>query len=74
MHNDYDKGAYLLEMPLKQGSYNYRYVAIPRKGLRKPDPSVIEGNKHETRNEYRVQVWYRPIGGRYDRLLSDITF
>ncbi len=74
MHYDYDKGAYLLEMPLKQGSYNYRYVAIPRKGLRKPDPSVIEGNKHETRNEYRVQVWYRPIGGRYDRLLSDITF
>lgn len=71
MHYDYDKGAYLLEMPLKQGSYNYRYVALPRSGIHRPDPSVIEGNKHETRNEYRVQVWYRPIGERYDRLVSE---
>ncbi len=73
MHYDYHRGAYLLEMPLKQGSYNYRYVAVPKKGNRKPDPSMIEGNKHETRNEYRVQVWYRPIGARYDRLISDET-
>lgn len=71
MHYDYNRGAYLLEKPLKQGSYNYRYVAVPRRGNRKPDPSLIEGNKHETRNEYRVQVWYKPLGGRYDRLLSD---
>ncbi|MDE5870660.1 MAG: DUF5103 domain-containing protein, partial [Muribaculaceae bacterium] len=74
MHYDYHQGAYLLEMPLKQGSYNYRYVAVPRKGNRKPDPSLIEGNKHETRNEYRVQVWYRPIGARYDRLIADQLF
>ncbi|MDE6512236.1 MAG: hypothetical protein K2L00_09140, partial [Muribaculaceae bacterium] len=69
-----DKGGYYLEMPLKQGSYNYRYAAVPRRGQRHPDPSVIEGNKHETRNEYRVQVWYRPIGGRYDRLIADQLF
>ena len=74
MTYDYRQGAYLLEMPLKQGSYNYRYVAVPRHGDRHPDPSVIEGNKHETRNEYRVQVWYRPVGARYDRLLADQTF
>lgn len=73
MHYDYNQGAYLLEMPLKQGSYNYRYVAVPRQGNRRPDPSLIEGNKHETRNEYRIQVWYRPIGARYTRLLSDQT-
>ncbi len=73
MHYDYNRGVYLLEMPLKQGSYNYRYVAVPRKGTRRPDPSIIEGNKHETRNEYRVQVWYRPIGARYTRLISDQT-
>ena len=71
MHYDYNQGAYMLEMPLKQGSYNYRYVAVPRRGNRQADPSLIEGNKHETRNEYRVQVWYRPIGGRYDRLIGD---
>lgn len=71
MHYDYSQGAYTLEMPLKQGSYNYRYAAVPRRGNRQADPSLIEGNKHETRNEYRVQVWYRPIGGRYDRLIGD---
>ena len=70
---DYSQQAYLLEMPLKQGSYNYRYVAVPRRGLRRPDPSLIEGDKYETRNEYRVQVWYRPIGSRYDRLIADHT-
>ena len=74
MRYDYGEGAYLLEMPLKQGSYNYRYVAVPRHGDRRPDPSVIEGDKHETRNEYRVQVWHRPIGSRYDRLIADQLF
>ncbi len=74
MHYDYNQGAYLLEMPLKQGSYNYRYVAVPRRSNPKPDPSIIEGNKHETRNEYRVQIWYRPIGARYSRLISDEIF
>lgn len=71
MHYDYNQGAYKLEMPLKQGSYNYRYVAVPRRGNRQADPSLIEGNKYETRNEYRVQVWYRPIGSRHDRLVGD---
>lgn len=71
MRYDYNEGAYLLEMPLKQGSYNYRYVAVARHGNRQADPSVIEGNKYETRNEYRVQVWYKPIGARYERLIAD---
>ena len=74
MRYDYDQGAYMLEMPLKQGSYNYRYVAVPRRGNRHPDPSLIEGNKYETRNEYRIQLWYRPIGARYSRLISDESF
>ena len=32
MHYDYNEGAYLLELPMKQGSYNYRYVGVPRSG------------------------------------------
>ncbi|MDE6022240.1 MAG: DUF5103 domain-containing protein, partial [Muribaculaceae bacterium] len=71
MFYNYNEGVYQLELPLKQGSYNYRYVAVPRHGQRKPDSSLIEGDKHETRNEYRVQVWYHPIGGRYERLIAD---
>lgn len=71
MRYDYGSGAYVLEMPLKQGSYNYRYVAVPRNGG-KPESDVIEGNKYETRNEYRVQVWYKPPGARAERLISDV--
>lgn len=75
MRYDHSLGAYLLEMPLKQGSYNYRYAAMPRRRpAAVPDSSLIEGNKHETRNEYRVQVWYRPMGARADRLISDTIF
>lgn len=71
MHYDYIDGAYHLEMPLKQGSYNYRYVVIPHNGTSAPDSSLIEGDKYETRNEYRIQVWYNPRGSRYSRLISD---
>lgn len=71
MRYDYNSGAYELEMPLKQGSYNYRYVAVPRGGGA-PTSSVIEGDKYETRNEYRVQVWYHPAGARAERLISDV--
>lgn len=73
MHYDYASGTYRLEMPLKQGSYNYRYVVVPRHGSPTPGSSLIEGDKYETRNEYRVQVWYHPVGARYQRLLSDTT-
>lgn len=72
MHYDYGSGTYRLKKPLKQGSYNYRYVAVPRHGNRTPDLSIIEGDKYETRNEYRVQVWYYPIGARYSKLVSDV--
>jgi len=64
---------YELEMLLKQGSYNYQYLAVPHgggEGEYKPDHSVIEGNKYETLNEYDVEVWYRPPGARADRLLT----
>lgn len=73
MRYDYNAGVYRLELPVKQGSYNYRYVAIPRDGDRQPDPSLIEGNKYETRNEYRIQIWYDPPGARYSRLITDTT-
>lgn len=71
MRYDHNSGAYKLEMPMKQGSYNYRYVAIPYGGG-EPTSGVIEGNKYETRNEYRVQVWYHPPGARAERLISDV--
>lgn len=66
---DYDRsaGAYRLNLPLKQGAYNYRFVAVDRRtGL--PDEGLIEGNFHQTVNEYTIKVYYRPRSGRGYRL------
>lgn len=65
---DPDTRLYQTQIPLKQGSYNYQYVAVPRGG--KPDASLIEGDKFETQNEYQIFVYLRTPGSRYDRLLS----
>lgn len=56
-------GRYEKVMMLKQGAYNYQYVA---------DPPVfnIEGDFYPTVNEYLVLVYYRAPGERYDRLLG----
>lgn len=73
LHYDHSGGVYRIEMPMKQGSYNYRYVAVPRHGKRIPDSSLIEGNKYETRNEYQIEVWYQTPTARASRLLGTAT-
>jgi len=72
MKYDRETGAYILTAPLKQGSYNYRYVAKAR-GTEDAtvDSGVIEGDFYETRNEYRIKVFYREPGSRGDRLIAD---
>lgn len=70
---DHEAQAYRTEIPMKQGSYNYRYTAVPRHGKRIPDSSLIEGNKYETRNEYQVEVWYSTPTSRAARLISTAT-
>lgn len=66
-------GAYTLQMPLKQGAYNYQYVVRPAGTAGIPLPEPIEGNFHETQNEYTVNVWFRPPGARGDRLVGSRT-
>ncbi|MDE7180197.1 MAG: DUF5103 domain-containing protein [Muribaculaceae bacterium] len=70
MTYDSAAGGYVLEIPLKQGAYNYQYVARPVGSVAAPSPSLIEGNKYETDNEYSVEVFYRPPGARGDRLVG----
>lgn len=67
------KGGYELQIPLKQGAYNYQYV-VRSKGENVPEStSVIEGNKYETENEYNIYVYLRKPGDRYDRLIGYST-
>lgn len=63
---DRHRGVYMADIPLKQGSYNYRYVMKPENGP--SDASMIEGDKYETQNEYLVLLYLRLPGGRTDRL------
>ena len=57
---------------LKQGHYNYRYLFVAN-GETKGQLSVTEGNYFQTENEYTILVYYRPMGGRFDRLTGKTT-
>jgi len=85
MHYDAETGTYHKAMLLKQGAYNYQYLAMPKNasdggGSRRPlfanntdtaaVTAVVEGDYYQTVNEYLVAVYYRAPGERYDRLLG----
>lgn len=69
MRYEPETGLYTLALPLKQGSYNYQYVAV-KDGETKGSTALIEGNKYETQNEYDVSVYYRSPTSRADRLIG----
>lgn len=60
---------YELTLPLKQGSYNYQFLAVPH-GSNVGDSSLIEGDHYETVNEYVIKVYYRKPGSRADKMLG----
>lgn len=62
-------GQYEKAMLLKQGHYNYQYLAVPPGG-RSGTTSVIEGNKYQTVNEYLIKVYARGPMDRTDRLIG----
>jgi hypothetical protein len=53
---------------LKQGFYNYKYVAVNKNGLL--DEGAVSGNFHQTENNYKVIVYYRDLGARYDQIIG----
>ena len=68
MQYNTDRGIYETKLLLKQGFYNYKYVTIDDKGnLNEGD---ISGNFWQTENNYKVLVYHRELGGRYDRLIG----
>lgn len=73
MSYDRDTHKYRAQMPLKQGSYNYQYVVVPRGKDSEGNSSLIDGDKFETSNEYQTAVYFTPPGARYDRLIGFTT-
>lgn len=71
---DYNEqtGRYETAMLLKQGAYNYQYLVRPA-GSACALTSPVEGDFYNTVNEYRIAVYHRLPGDRYDRLLGYYT-
>ena len=67
MEYDAEQKCYYLYMYLKQGGYDYMYYVVR---ANKVTTLPLEGSHWQTRNEYRVWVYYRPFGGRYDQLVG----
>jgi hypothetical protein len=72
MSYNYEKKAYELEIPLKQGYYDYTYAFI-RDGEVSADIGYIEGNHYETENDYHIFIYYRDNSSRYDKLIGVST-
>lgn len=63
-----DRGLYETNFKLKQGFYNYKYVILKADGTL--DEGRISGNFWQTENNYKVLVYYRNLGARYDRIVG----
>lgn len=53
---------------LKQGVYNYKYIAVDAAG--QVLKNGVGGSHWETENDYYALVYYRKFGERYDRLVG----
>ena len=63
-----ESNAYEAEMKLKQGFYNYKYVTVDPQGT--IDEGRISGNFWQTENNYKVLIYYRDLGARFDELIG----
>ncbi|MDE6267650.1 MAG: DUF5103 domain-containing protein [Muribaculaceae bacterium] len=64
-----DSRAYELTMMLKQGAYDYQYLAV-EDGASQGITRLIEGDYYNTSNAYDVAVYYRIPSERHDRLAA----
>ncbi|MGS2725145.1 type IX secretion system plug protein [Psychroserpens sp. BH13MA-6] len=63
-----ESGRYEVAIKLKQGFYNYKYVVVDKNG--KLNEGLISGNFWQTENNYKVLVYYRDLGARFDELIG----
>ncbi len=63
-----EEGVYSKAIKLKQGFYNYKYVIVDKDG--NIDEHTIGGSFWQTENNYKVLVYYRELGTRYDKIIG----
>lgn len=66
-YDDNDK-VYKCSILIKQGFYNYKYVAVENNGTL--NEGAVSGNFYQTENNYKVIAYYRDLGKRYDRIVG----
>ncbi|MBL87390.1 MAG: DUF5103 domain-containing protein [Winogradskyella sp.] len=69
MEYNSEKGEYEVNFRLKQGFYNYKYVVVDSE-TGELDEGAISGDYWQTENNYKVLVYYRDLGARYDKLIG----
>lgn len=55
-------------VPLKFGYYNYQFLAVNKQG--KPAAFSVDKSHYQTGNSYQALVYFRPQGGRTDKLVG----
>ncbi len=60
---------YEADVLLKQGVYNYMY-GFKARNASLVDIASVEGTFFETENNYRIMVYFRRTGSRYDELIA----
>lgn len=68
MQYNSSRQAYETTLLLKQGYYNYKYVAVDDRGNFISD--FFDSSFAQTENEYTVNVYYKGIHDRWDRLVA----
>lgn len=68
MYFNKNRQRYDLEVPLKQGRYEYAYAVKNKEGY--PDDVSIEGSHSQTENEYLILVYARNLQYNYDELIG----
>ena len=68
MEYNEENGMFEATVRLKQGFYNFKYVALNDRG--ELIDSKVSGDFHFTENNYRLLVYFRDFGGQYDRLIG----
>jgi hypothetical protein len=68
MHYDRTDNSFKACILQKLGYYSYRYMVMDDTGYYKPE--ALEPAFYQTENKYYALVYYRPMGGRTDRLVG----
>jgi len=63
MHYDPKSKSYHSSLFLKQGYYDYQYIV-------NNNENNVEGNYFETKNEYTIYVYHKPIWSRYEKIIG----